>query len=160
MCFYNLETDTNEMASIEVPEEEKQNLIEKIENWRENTIFQFDQDYKGEQLLYAFYFKVELDKVQETGERSIAQGMHPHYRIKVLKDIGPNMKIGLLYAYNIHKQDWERLTEMNIRDDSLFRARHEGLGKSHFVYVENSGVWKVDGLDVDEDSATIQISKT
>jgi hypothetical protein len=119
-----------------------------------------DEKGKDEKLLYAFFFKVEQEKVQQIGERSIAQGMHPHYRIKILKDIGPDMKIGLLYAYSIHKQDWERLTEMNIRDDSLYRAKQEGLGKSHFVYVEDSGVWKVDGLDVDEDSATIQISKT
>lgn len=115
---------------------------------------------KGEQLLYAFYFKVELDKVLETGEKSIAQGMHPHYRIKVLKDIGPDMKIGLLYAYSIQKQEWVPLNEMNIRDDSLYRAKQEGLGRSHFVYVENSGVWKVDGLDVDEDAATIQITRS
>lgn len=115
---------------------------------------------RDEKLLYAFYFKVAQEEVMKTGERSIAQGMHPHYRIKVLKEIGPSMKIGLLYAYSIHKQDWERLTEMNIRDDTLYRARQEGLGKSHFIYVENSGVWKVDGLDVDEDSATIQISRT
>jgi hypothetical protein len=119
-----------------------------------------DNKGKDEKLLYAFYFKVAQEDVIKTGEKSIAQGMHPHYRIKVLKEIGPKMKIGLLYAYSIHKQDWERLTEMNIRDDSLYRAQQEGLGKSHFIYVENSGVWKVDGLDVDEDSATIQISKT
>jgi hypothetical protein len=114
---------------------------------------------EDEKLLYAFYFKVEPSKILETGEKSIAQGMHPHYRIKVLKDIGANMKIGLLYAYNIKKQGWEPLNAMNIQDDSLYGARQGGLGKSHFVYVEDAGVWKVDGLDVDEDAATIQISK-
>jgi hypothetical protein len=114
---------------------------------------------KGKDVLHAFYFKVAQSDVLKTGEQSIAQGMHPHYRIKVLKDIGSDMKIGLLYAYNIQKQAWEPLNAMNIQEDSLYRAQQESLGKSHFVYVENEGVWRVDGLDVDEDAATIQISK-
>ena len=55
-CYYDLNKDPYELESIEIFEQEKQNLIEDIETWRENTIFQFDQDYKGEKLLYDRWF--------------------------------------------------------------------------------------------------------
>ena len=35
-----------------MPEDGRQSFIEDIETWRENTIFQYDQNYEGKKILY------------------------------------------------------------------------------------------------------------
>jgi hypothetical protein len=113
---------------------------------------------RGEQYLYALYIKGEPEHILETGKKSFDQGMNPHYRIDVLRDLGPNIKIGILNGYNVASQDWIRLRKSNIGDDSLFKAKIESLGKLHYLYIRDLGVWKVDGLVVDKQSTTIQIT--
>ena len=54
-CYYNLETDPYELKQKYVPEDEKQAFIDEIETWRENTIFQYDQDYKGKDIFYGHW---------------------------------------------------------------------------------------------------------
>ena len=51
-CCYDLEADPYEQFREDVPEDEKQAIIDEIETWRENTIFQYDQDYEGRDILY------------------------------------------------------------------------------------------------------------
>jgi hypothetical protein len=51
-CFYNLKEDPYEQERMEIPEDKQQSFIEDIERWRENTIFQYDQTYKGKKILY------------------------------------------------------------------------------------------------------------
>lgn len=52
ICYYDLETDPNEQVQIEIPDDKKQAFIDEIEGWREDSIFQYDQEYKGKKLLY------------------------------------------------------------------------------------------------------------
>ncbi len=51
-CFYDLEKDPYEQVRFDVPEEQKQAVADEIETWRENTIFQFNQEYKGKKIIY------------------------------------------------------------------------------------------------------------
>jgi lipoteichoic acid synthase len=51
-CFYDLKNDPYELARFDVPDDQKQTIIDEIETWRENTNFQYDQDYKGKGILY------------------------------------------------------------------------------------------------------------
>ena len=118
-----------------------------------------NENNKETYTLYAWYIKGDPQYVEETGKISVARGMEPHYKIEVLKDIGPKIKIGLLFGFNIHTKNWDQLCEDNISDDILYKAKQESLGKSHFLYIKDFGVWKVDGLSVDEKSATIQITR-
>lgn len=73
--------------------------------------------------LYVWYIKGDTQYVEETGKILVAQGMEPHYKIEVLKDIGPKIKIGLLFGFNIHSKNWDQLCESNISDDTLYKAR-------------------------------------
>ena len=118
-----------------------------------------NENNKETYALYAWFIKGDPKYVEETGKISVTQGMEPHYKIEVLKDIGPKIKIGLLFGFNIHTKNWDQLCEDNISDDILYKAKQESLGKSHFLYIKDFGVWKVDGLSVDEKSATIQITR-
>ena len=114
---------------------------------------------KETNFLYGWYIKGNHQYVQETGEKAVTQGINPHYRIEVLKDIGPNTKIGILSSFNVNNKDWDKLCESNIMEDTFYKAKQESLGKLHFLYIKDLGVWKVDGLSVDEKSATIQITR-
>ena len=114
---------------------------------------------KETSFLYAWYIKGDPQYVQVTGEKAVTQRMNPHYRIEVLKDIGPNTKIGILSSFNIHNENWDKLCESNIMEDTFYKTKQESLGKLHFMYIKDFGVWKVDGLSVDKKSATIQITR-
>ena len=52
MSLYDLEKDPYEKERIDLPEEKAQVIIDEIETWRENTIFQYDQDYKGKEIVF------------------------------------------------------------------------------------------------------------
>lgn len=52
MSCYDLQKDPYEKERMEVPEDKAQIIIEEIKTWRENTIFQYDQHYKGKKIIY------------------------------------------------------------------------------------------------------------
>lgn len=52
MSCYDLQKDPYEKERMDVPEEQAQMIIEEIETWRENTVFQYDQDYKGKKIIF------------------------------------------------------------------------------------------------------------
>lgn len=110
-------------------------------------------------LLYGWYYKGEPNNVLEKGKQSEEQGMYPHYRIEVKKNIGPDIKMGVLSGYDAGTKEWFQLKESNISGDSLYKAKKESLAKNHFLYIKGFGVWKVDGLSVDQISTTIQITR-
>jgi phosphoglycerol transferase MdoB-like AlkP superfamily enzyme len=56
ICFYDLQADPYELQRHEVEENIKQKLVDDIESWRENTIFKFDQQYKGQKIIYNQWF--------------------------------------------------------------------------------------------------------
>ncbi|MBN1974061.1 MAG: LTA synthase family protein [Sedimentisphaerales bacterium] len=51
-CYYDLKKDPNEQEKIDVPEDKKEAISSEIESWRENTVFQYDQEYKGKRIIY------------------------------------------------------------------------------------------------------------
>jgi hypothetical protein len=120
---------------------------------------QSNQSGESKPNLLAFYFNDDPEKVREKGELSFSQGMNPHYRIEVVRNLGPNMKIGLLYSFNVEKQIWTQLRKFNIGDDMLYKAKQESLSKPHYLYIKDLGVWKVDGLIAEKDSTMIQITR-
>jgi phosphoglycerol transferase MdoB-like AlkP superfamily enzyme len=52
MSCYNLDKDPYEKERMDVPEEKAQAIIEEIGTWRENTVLQYDQDYKGKKIIF------------------------------------------------------------------------------------------------------------
>ncbi|MBN2590437.1 MAG: sulfatase-like hydrolase/transferase [Sedimentisphaerales bacterium] len=50
--LYDLQNDPNEKERMDIPEEQAQAIIDEIETWRENTIFQYDQEYKGRNIIF------------------------------------------------------------------------------------------------------------
>ena len=110
-------------------------------------------------LMYGWYFKGSPEEVTEKGEKSESQGMFPHYRIEVKTNIGPDIRMGVLSGYNAGTKEWSQLNSRNIHDDSLYKSRQEGLGRNHYIFIQGFGLWKVDGLVVDDDSAILQITK-
>jgi hypothetical protein len=52
MSCYDLQKDPYEKERIEVPEDQAQIIIDEIKTWRENTIFQYDQHYKGKKIIF------------------------------------------------------------------------------------------------------------
>lgn len=117
------------------------------------------ENKKDDKYLYGWYYKGDPESVLEKGKQSEKQGMFPHYRIKVKSSIGPYIKIGALFVYDPGIKKWIHLREYNIQDDILYKAKSESLSKSKYLYIKGSGVWKVDGLNVDNVSAIIQITK-
>lgn len=120
---------------------------------------QTNQKDESKPTLFAFYFNDEPKKVQEKGELSFSQGMNPHYKIEVKRNLGPNMKIGILYSFNVEKQIWTQLRKFNIVDDMLYKAKQESLSKVHYLYIKDLGVWKIDGLIAEKESTMIQITR-
>jgi hypothetical protein len=112
-----------------------------------------------ELLLYGWFFPGDPQSVFERGKQSENQAMYPHYMIEVKTNIGPDVKLGLLYGYDAGKREYTSLRERNISGDILHKTIRESLGKNNYLYLKGFGVWKVDGLSVDSVSATIQISK-
>ena len=51
LCLYDLKNDPHEQNRLNVPEDQVQKITDEIEKWRENTIFQYDRDYKGKDLI-------------------------------------------------------------------------------------------------------------
>jgi hypothetical protein len=117
------------------------------------------EDKKPDEYLYGWYYKGNPEEVIEKGKQSENQGMFPHYRIKVKRSIGPYIKIGILSGYDPEIKKWIHLRENNIHSDILYKAKSESLSKSNYLYIKGSGVWKVDGLSVDNVSSIIQITK-
>ncbi len=56
MCCYDLQKDPYEKERIDIPEEQAQMIIDEIETWRENTVFQYDQDHKGKKIIFDRWF--------------------------------------------------------------------------------------------------------
>ena len=52
MSLYDLEKDPYEKERIDLTEGKAQVIIDEIETWRENTIFQCEQDYKGKTIVF------------------------------------------------------------------------------------------------------------
>ena len=56
MSCYDLQKDPYEKERITLPEEQAQMIINEIETWRESTVFQYDQDYKGKKIIFGNWF--------------------------------------------------------------------------------------------------------
>jgi hypothetical protein len=118
-----------------------------------------EKESKPPMLLYGWYYEGEPKSILEKGKQSESQGMFPHYRIEVKKNLGPDIKMGVLSGYNAGSKEWFQLKESNIGGDNLYKAKKESLAKNHFLYLKGFGLWKVDGLSVDAVSAVIQITR-
>jgi len=110
-------------------------------------------------LLTGWYYKDEPISMLEKGKQSEEQGIYPHYGIEVRKNIGPDIIIGVLSGYDAGTKEWFQLKESNISGDSLHKAKKESLAKNHFLYIKGFGIWKVDGLSVDEKKTVVQITR-
>ena len=51
-CYYDLAKDPNEEERLELSEERTETFVSEIDTWRDNTVFQYDQDYKGRKIIY------------------------------------------------------------------------------------------------------------
>jgi hypothetical protein len=116
-------------------------------------------DKEPDELLYGWYYKGEPEAVLEKGRQSEKQGMFPHYRVKVKSNIGAFIKIGILFVYEPRIKKWIHLREKNIQNDTLYKAKIQSLSKSNYLYIKGLGVWRVDGLSIDNISTVIQITR-
>lgn len=52
VCAYDLSNDPLELAKIELPEQQTQEIADEIINWRKNSIFRINQQHTGQMILF------------------------------------------------------------------------------------------------------------
>lgn len=113
------------------------------------------KDEKG-YYLFAWFSRGDRKHVREIGKFYYDSEIYPHYKIEVIDSKEITHKIGTLYGFEFQTKKWIKLNRGNMSNDSLYKAIFEKKEKA-YLFVADFGVWKVDNLDLDENSATIDI---
>ncbi len=113
---------------------------------------------KNGYFFYAWFSRGDIKHVKEIGTFYSNSEIYPHYKIEVIDSEGPSAKIGILYGFQFQTKKWLKLNKNNMSNDTLYRTIYYRKEES-YLFVAGFGVWKVDGLSLDEVSATIQITR-